>query len=110
MRGDIRFAEAERLFLLTEECAEVIKEAQKILRHGFENHHPDEPKITNRVRLQKELSDLLFIMKMMMLATDIDFDKILCKKAEEHKLRNIHYQQNRDLAVHAGNWDLEKEI
>ncbi len=49
-------AEAERLALLAEECAEVIQIVGKILRHGYESYHPaDSLRTTNRELLGKEL-------------------------------------------------------
>jgi len=92
-------AEEERLYLLTEECAEVIKEAQKILRHSYENYHPDEPNIMNRVCLQREMSDLFFIMKMMMFVGDVESESIIFKEVEERKLENVHCQENKNIAV-----------
>ena len=51
-------AQAERLAMLAEECGEVIQVIGKILRHGYNNYHPDRPHITNRELLQQELTDL----------------------------------------------------
>ena len=54
-------AAAERLHLLIEECGEVIQAATKVLRHGYESHHPDDPRgPSNRQRLERELGDLMF--------------------------------------------------
>ena len=50
-------AEAERLALLSEECAEVIMAIGKILRHGFESRHPNGGP-TNRQTLERECGDL----------------------------------------------------
>lgn len=97
-------AESERLFLLTEECAEVIQEAQKILRHGYENHHPGGLK--NRIRLQMELSDLMLALKMMILSRDVDYEKIFNKESEEYKIKNIHSPENKKAAVSAGEWSI----
>jgi nitrogen fixation/metabolism regulation signal transduction histidine kinase len=52
-------AEAERLAILAEECAEVIQVVGKILRHGYESHNPFDPqKVTNRGLLAQELGHL----------------------------------------------------
>jgi len=49
----------ERLSILSEECSEVIKEINKIIRHGPNSYHPeDRDKITNVQRLEKELGDI----------------------------------------------------
>ena len=45
--------EDERLALLMEECAEVIKVIGKIMRHGYESRHPDGGP-TNRQMLEEE--------------------------------------------------------
>jgi hypothetical protein len=50
--------EAERLAMLAEEAAEVIQVVGKILRHGYNSHHPDDKHNSNRDLLAKELSDL----------------------------------------------------
>jgi hypothetical protein len=51
-------AQAERLAMLIEECSEVIHTAGKILRHGYDNFHPERPHRTNRQLLGEELTDL----------------------------------------------------
>ena len=53
--------ELERLALVAEECAEVIQIINKIIRHGYESYHPNDPNITNRELLSKELSDLIAV-------------------------------------------------
>ena len=51
-------AEAERLAMLAEECADAIQVIGKILRHGYDSHHPNEPNVTNRQLLVAELRDV----------------------------------------------------
>lgn len=52
-------AEAERLMMLMEECAEVIQAASKILRHGWTSFNPhDVHRVPNSEHLDKELLDL----------------------------------------------------
>lgn len=59
-------AQAERLAMLIEECAEVQQIACKILRHGYGSFDPDdETKGTNRTQLQVELADLVAIQTIM---------------------------------------------
>ena len=55
---DLTPAEAERLAMLAEECAEVIQIVGKILRHGYDSYHPADPETTNRDLLAKELTDI----------------------------------------------------
>lgn len=84
-------AEAERLAMLAEECAEVIQVVGKILRHGYESYHPDKPETTNRDLLTEELSDLYAVTEMM----SADFARIDAVKQEEafaKKLRYAHHQ------------------
>ena len=63
-------AEAERLAMLAEECGEIVQVVGKILRHGYESHHPDNPTYTNRDLLANEVCDLLAVVQMM----DADFN------------------------------------
>jgi NTP pyrophosphatase (non-canonical NTP hydrolase) len=50
-------AQLERLAIVVEETGEVLKEIGKILRFGYEAHHPDRME-TNRQALTRELGDL----------------------------------------------------
>lgn len=66
-------AEAERLAILAEECAEVIQVVGKILRHGYDSHNPDEPDDgTNRDQLECELGHIAAAQERMALAEDIN--------------------------------------
>ncbi len=69
-------AQKERLYLLSEEASEIIKEVMKILRFGYESHHPDKPEETNLVLLQTELGNLGAAMGLMFINGDIDVDAI----------------------------------
>ena len=84
-------AEAERLAMLAEEAGEVIQIVGKILRHGFESYHPDNPGNTNRDLLADEVCDFLAVVEMM----DADFN--VAGGIEPHhaiakKLRYAHHQ------------------
>lgn len=50
--------ERERLTFLIEECSEIIQIASKTLVHGWDSYHPNDPKVTNRVLLEEEISDV----------------------------------------------------
>ena len=50
--------------MLAEECGEVIQIVGKILRHGYESHHPDGGP-DNREHLMRELGDLMCVMEIM---------------------------------------------
>ena len=63
-------AQAERLAMLAEECAEVILIIGKILRHGYDSHHPETPTITNRDILHEELLDVTAVASAMGMAGD----------------------------------------
>lgn len=66
-------AEHERLSIMMEECGEVVGIIGKILRHGYNNHHPDDlNKVTNRELLEKELGDVLCSMFFMQNNNDVD--------------------------------------
>ncbi len=57
--------EAERLAMLAEECAEVIQIIGKVLRHGYDSHHPSDPAVSNRLLLTRELVDLESVVRAM---------------------------------------------
>lgn len=86
-------AETERLAMLAEECAEVIQVIGKILRHGYENHHPDSPLVNNKMLLANELTDVDAVVKAMKREELKDF---ACQDFEnthwQKKLRYSHHQ------------------
>ena len=70
-------AEAERLTLLAEECAEVIMAIMKIKRHGFESFNPDlatddDRGPSNRVSLEREIGHVFMAYQLMLAANDVD--------------------------------------
>ncbi len=90
-------AQAERLAMLAEECAEVIQIVGKILRHGYESHHPDDPKTTNLHLLIKELSDVNGVLHAMgkeeLLNANINYSPSTVWK---NKLKYTHHQNGSD--------------
>lgn len=89
-------AEKERLALLAEEMGEAIQVIGKILRHGFESYHPDDPAgATNRELLQKELGDVRFAVELMCCALDIDRIEVMnAIEKKGHRARKfLHYQR-----------------
>lgn len=88
-------AEAERLAMLAEECSEVIGIIGKILRHGYDSHHPDTPAITNRDMLNDELADVNAVVKAMKRAELKDYS---CEDTFsgrwKKKLRYAHHQDD----------------
>lgn len=89
-------AEAERLAMLAEECAEVIQIIGKIQRHGYESHHPNDPTdVTNRRMLEKEIRDVLGVHLAMVREGDIASPENIEKTAEiswTRKLKYTHHQ------------------
>ncbi len=87
-------AQAERLAMLAEECAEVIQVIGKILRHGYDSYHPDQPYITNRELLQQELTDLAAVENQIH-ARDRVFlpSSMALDSAWGRKLRYAHHQE-----------------
>lgn len=79
-------AQAERLDLLAEECAEVIQAVSKIKRHGYESRHPDGGP-SNRNQLEKELGQVMLAIGMMEDRGDIDNEGI--ERGHHEKLMNI---------------------
>jgi hypothetical protein len=64
-------AEAERLAMLAEEASEIVQIVGKILRHGYNSRHPQDPSQTNRRLLDGELRDLIAVHIHMMSAGDL---------------------------------------
>jgi NTP pyrophosphatase (non-canonical NTP hydrolase) len=79
-------AEAERLALLSEEMGEAIQVIGKILRHGYESHHPGGGP-TNRELLEKEIGDVRAAVVMMNEANDIS--SIAIDRHEILKMVNV---------------------
>ena len=75
-------AEAERLAILAEECAEVIQVVGKILRHGYHSTHPDGG-LTNMELLEKELGDVLAAERLMIREGDVSEANIARAKTDK---------------------------
>ena len=87
-------AQAERLGMLVEECGEVIQIAGKILRHGYDSYHPNDPTTTNRHLLVLELRDVNAVLKAM--ARDELINANINTGVEDiwaKKLRYAHHQE-----------------
>lgn len=97
-------AEAERLALLAEECAEVIQVVGKILRHGYESSNPllrvpeDQLPTTNRTLLTKEMGQLQLAMEMIVMRGDIDpINVVHAKQAKAETIdRWLHHNHTLD--------------
>lgn len=86
-------AERERLEMLAEEAAEVIHAVTKVLRHGYDNHHPDHPEQTNEVTLLKEITDFAAVVYVMADAGDlIAPDPGEIEEVAQRKLTFTHHQ------------------
>lgn len=87
-------AEGERLALLLEECGEVVQIIGKIMRHGFESHHPAGGP-PNRELLEDELGDVLAAITILGNAGDITGFQV--EQARLNKLgtveRYLHHQR-----------------
>lgn len=89
-------AEAERLAILAEECGEVVQIVGKILRHGYDNHHPDDPPAkTNRAALERELSDVYAIIDWMAEVEDISGHTVGAKLQAKRKRMAPYLHHNR---------------
>lgn len=64
-------AQAERLALLAEECAEVIQAITKIQRHGYGSRHP-QTGVLNSDALVAEIGDLFAAVDIMRAGGDVD--------------------------------------
>jgi len=53
------------LICLGEECAEIIQIADKALRFGLDDWHPDVPDVTNQEHLANELADLAAVVELL---------------------------------------------
>ena len=96
MTNNLTPAEAERLAMLAEECAEVIQVIGKILRHGYESHHPETTGVTNRDLLNAEINDISGVIFGMYTANDRITGTSVAGAAEvwRRKLEFTHHQGN----------------
>lgn len=93
MTNNLTPAEAERLAVLAEECGEVIQVIGKILRHGYESHHPDTPDVSNRTLLNREVLDMNTIVQRMAITGDIEgYGGPDLDETWQRKLKFTHHQ------------------
>lgn len=78
--------QAERLALLIEELSEAIQAACKILRHGYDNFHPDIPEVTNKFDLEKELGHVRAAINLMLPS---DLDEFTVDLYKTRKLKSV---------------------
>jgi hypothetical protein len=90
-------AEYERLAILMEEMGEAIQIIGKVLRHGYEGHHPDTPLTTNRALLELELGGVRAAIILMLHAGDLSDTKMeIHARHKYEKLVNgsfVYYQR-----------------
>jgi hypothetical protein len=93
-------AEKERLAMLAEEAGEIVQIIGKILRHGYDSHHPDDPeRITNKEHLVRELRDLDGVVYGMCLKDDLkveNFSMAHSIAAWNRKLKWSHHQGDKE--------------
>lgn len=94
-------AQAERLALLAEECAETIQVIGKILRHGLDSHHPDDPHTSNRVLLARELAHVQVAADMLDEAGDFSAAEYLFAKDRKRERigKYLHHQPRRERPI-----------
>lgn len=76
--------ERERLYLLIEECNEVIHAASKILRFGSQEYYAPRDE-TNKESLEKEIGQLLFIIDLLVSSGDLNDYKVLVSKLAKYR-------------------------
>lgn len=88
-------AQAERLEMLAEEDAEIVQACTKILRHGYDSQHPDDPGETNKEQLEEEIMDVHAVLGMMRYAGDIETPDVVAHTAGriQRKFRYTHHQK-----------------
>lgn len=70
--NNLSAAQDERLAMLAEEAGEIVMAVGKIMRHGYDSYHPDHPNSTNVLELEKEIGDLMAVVREMAKRGDID--------------------------------------
>lgn len=95
-------AQRERLAMLAEEAGEIVQIVGKILRHGYENYHPDDAeKITNKEHLFRELRDLDGVVYGMQQSGDLPITDVQSyrndiRKSWQKKLKWSYHQEKND--------------
>lgn len=86
-------AQAERLALLLEELGEAQQAIGKILRHGFDEYHPNGGP-TNRESLERELGDVGYAIRLLVAGNDLTATHIHKweKLKAERVARYLHHQ------------------
>jgi NTP pyrophosphatase (non-canonical NTP hydrolase) len=80
--------EKEILIILQEECAEVIQEASKIFRFGFESCYPTADSANGRERLTLELGQVLCMINLLIERNVVDEGAMLtAMEAKKIKLK-----------------------
>lgn len=97
--NDLNPAEAERLAILAEECAETIQVIGKILRHGYESHDPTRPpnqRPSNREMLQREIGHINAAVARMLVGEDLVVEAITLAHIEklERAEQYLHHQRS----------------
>lgn len=93
-------AEDERLALLAEECAEVVKAVTKIQRHGYESHNPhDLAAGSNRAQLENEIGNVIAAVRLLTTAGDVRATNIAESTADKLATVRQYLHHNRGLAT-----------
>lgn len=94
-------AQAERLYVLAEECGELVQVVMKTLRHGYESTHPDGGP-TNRQRIEQEAGDVRHAIQMLTDAADLQAVEISLRTMEKSRTirQYLHHQGEKQDADH----------
>jgi NTP pyrophosphatase (non-canonical NTP hydrolase) len=87
-------SQTERLAILTEEMGESLQIIGKITRHGLLSKDPtkiDSP--TNQQLLEKELSDVIYGINLLINSKDLDLDEIIrhCEEKGVNLQKYLHH-------------------
>lgn len=92
-------AQEERLAMLAEEAAEIVQAVTKILRHGYESHHPDTPDLTNRRHLAYEVGNFSRVANLCFDAGDWELvDERRGYEAKDKNMKRFTHHQGLDRA------------
>ncbi len=93
--NNLDHAEAERLAILNEECAEVCQAISKVLRHGYHSLDPtNHGHGGNRRDLETECGQVIAIINLMMDRGDLDTSRVMAARIERAQKRQyMHHQE-----------------